>query len=175
MKTKSVPKILVYFLLAFFLLTLWAYRNGDIGMSEGAMLKENADSVQEGYAVTRKIGESMAVFLQYNEAQTECDVDIYVKRKHSVGWFFRYGGASASVSGPIDYVHKMEVEGNDEYALVIISPRTIDRIEVVMSEDSRKTITWETGEPFAYIMQQAWEVTIYGTDGQRMEPVERKL
>lgn len=174
-KYLSKHSILPVLIIAIFLGLGIAYFRGDIGITEQAMLKENADYVQDGYAVTRKIGDSMAVFLQYNRDQTECDVDIYVKRKGSIGWFFRYGGASASVSGPIDYVHRLQVEENDQYALVIVSPRIVDRVEIVMSDNARKTITWEPGEPFAYIMEQNWEVTIYGADGQRIEPVERNV
>lgn len=175
MKKKEFPKWLVCGLAAFFVLALWMYRDGNIGLSERGMLKNYITYGQDGHSFVKDIGDNMAVFLSWNQDQTEMDVDIYVKRKGSIGWFFRYGGATSSVSGPIKFVSRMGLEGNREYALIYVSPEAIDRIEVVMGDDSRKTLYPEAGKPFAYILERGWEVTLYGADGQVIIPEERML
>lgn len=170
MKKQRVPKLVVWFLLAFFLLTLWGYRSGSIGMSENALRKENADYMEDGYTVASDIGESMAVFLQYTQDWKNMDVDVYVKRKGAIGWFFRFGGAYTAATGVLDVVYRLELEENQEYALVYMSPETVERIEVIVSEASTRTIYPEEGKPFAHIMEKGWLVTIYDTNGNVIEP-----
>lgn len=175
MKKQKIPKIVVYFLLAFFLLTLWGYRNGDIGMSESAMHSENADYRKDGYAVSSDVGESMAVFLQYTPNRKNMDVDVYVKREGAIGWFFRYSNSTSAVTGQIDRVYRLELEGNQEYALVCAGLEKIDRIEIEISEDSRRIIQPEEGIPCAYIMDRGWLVTIYDTNGNVIEPARESM
>lgn len=180
MKEQNVPKIVVYFLLAFFLLTLWGYRNGDIGMSERAMQREMAEHTGDGftqstYAMTSDMGDSMAVFLGYTPNRKDMDVDVYVKRKGSIGWFFRYGSSTTAATGQIDQVYRLELEGNQEYALICAGLEAIDRIEVEVSEDSLRVIHPEAGVPHAYIMKKDWLVTIYDTNGNVIEPSGRLM
>lgn len=175
MKKLNIPQIVVCFLLAFFLLTLWAYQNGDIGMSEEAMCREMAECFRDGfaqpsYATTGDIGDTMAVFLGYTPDRKNMDVDIYVKRKGSIGWFFRYSNSTTAATGQIDRVCRLELEGNEEYALICAGLEAIDRIEIEISEDTCRTIRPEAGGMAAYIMKKGWLVTIYDVDGDVVEP-----
>lgn len=180
MKKRNIPSTVVCLLLVFFLLTLLAYRNGDIGMSEEAMCREVAEHYRDGfaqhsYATTGDIGESMAVFLGYTPNRKDMDVDIYVKRKGSIGWFFRYSNSTTAATGQIDQVYRLELEGNEEYALICAGLETIDRIEIEISEDTRRTIRPEAGGMAAYIMKKGWLVTIYDIDGNVIEPDRRGI
>lgn len=180
MRKETISKIVVYFLLAFFLLTLWAYRNGKIGMSEEAMRREMAEHYRDGfaqhsYATTGDMGENMAVFLGYTPNRKDMDVDIYVKRKGSIGWFFRYSNSTTAATGQIDRVLRLELEGNEEYALICAGLAAIDRIEIELSEDSRRIIRPEAGGMAAYIMKKGWLVTIYDINGNVIEPDGRGL
>lgn len=157
---------------------LWiAYVRGDIGMSERAMCLENGDSMEPGDSFKSQIGESVAVFLHYNVEEDDYDLDIYVKRKNNVGWFFRFGGAS----GALDYLVQMNCEGNDEYVLTYLSAvplghaPAVSRIEVDKGGGESMTITPEAGAPFAYVMDHRWNVVVYGVDGSIIEPVERNM
>ena len=177
MKKKLFPKWLVYGLFAFFVLTLYLYRSGDIGMSERAMQEENRDWGKDDYTVISDIGDTMAVYFQYNEDRTDVDCRIYVKRKGAIGWFFRYGGSAVPASGEIrdENVYRMGLEENEEYVLLGMNDGAIDRIEVITSEGSEKTICPEAGKPFAHVLKRTWEVTVYGADGQIIRSVERKM
>lgn len=175
MKNKRIV-ILAVFVLAALGLRI-GYVRGDIGLSERAMCRENADYMGDGDVVTCQIGESMACFLHYNVEEDDYDIDIYVKRKGDLGWFFRFGGAS----GALDYLVQMNCENNREYVLCYLSagPRgntpKISRIEVDKEDGSTMTILPEEGAPFAYVMDHRWNVMVYAEDGTVLEPIERSM
>lgn len=160
------------------LLGLWVgYVRGDIGMSERAMREDHRDYVKDGCTVREDIGDTMAAFLDYNAEADVYDLDIYVKRKNDIGWFFRFGGAS----GALDYLMQMNCEGNEEYVLTYLSAGSqgntsaVSYIEVDKGNGATMTITPEKDAPFAYVLDHSWNVIVYGTDGSIIRPVERSM
>ena len=154
---------------------LFLYRNGDIGLSARGVEKEIEDWKKAEYGFLGDCGQTMAVVLQYSEDKTEYDTRIYAKRPNSIGWFFRYGGSTSSVSGPCDGLYRMNVENNKEYVLYGMNTTPVAWIEVEMAPDNQRIISLVDGRPFAYIMDRAWEVTVYGPGGVVLQPVEREF
>ena len=170
------PAVLTVILLI--LSALWiGYVRGDVGMSERAMREDHRDYVKDECVVYEDIGDTMAVFLDYGAQGDVYDLDIYVKRKHSIGWFFRFGGSS----GALDYLIRMNCEDNAEYVLTYLSAGSggntpeAERIEVEKEDGTIMTIFPEAGTPFAYVMKHSWNVTVYGVDGSRLQPIERNM
>ena len=149
-----------------------AYVRGDIGMPEKAMYEQELEELQEERPLYGAIGDSMAVFLDYREDLTDIDVDIYVKRKYNIGWFFRYG---QSGDGPQDYLQKMNCDGNGEYVLLYLSADPVSHIEVDKGNGTTMTINPEQGKPFARVMKRSWNVVVYDEDGGIIRPVERNM
>lgn len=173
MKRKFDRKWLPLVAVVLVLLCLWiAYVRGDIGMSEKAMHEQEMEELQEKRPLYGDIGDSVAVFLDYREDLTDIDADIYVKRKHRIGWFFRYGQSS---DGPQNYLQRMNCEGNDEYVLLYLSADPISHIEVDKGNGSAMTITPERGKPFAHVMKNSWNVVVYDEAGSIIRPVERNM
>lgn len=155
------------------LLGLWvAYMRGDIGMSEKSMTEQELEEMQEKRPLYGGVSESMAVFLDFRDDLTDINVDIYVKRKGRVGWFFRYGH---SAGGPQNYLVQMNCEENDEYVLMYLSADPISHIEVVKDDSTTTIINPERGKPFAYVMKHGWNVIVYDEDGSVVVPHERSM
>lgn len=172
-KKLDIKRPVVLPLIALLLLVLWlGYVRGDIGMSERAMCRDNADYMEDGDVVTCHIGDTMASFLQYNVEDDDYDLDIYVKRKNRIGWFFRFSGAS----GALDYLQQMNCEGNEEYVLCYLSPGpAVSRIQVDKGDGTTMTITPEENKPFACVLSHRWYVVAYDDKGNVIQPVERSL
>lgn len=165
------PLLLTAILLVLALLGI-AYMRGDIGMSEKSMTEREMAELQEERSLYGGAGESMAVFLDFREDLTDIHMDVYVKRKGSIGWFFRYGHAS---DGPQNYLVQMNCEGNDEYVLMCLGADPAGHIEVEKDDSTRMTINPELGKPFAYVMNHKWNVTVYDKDGGMVIPHERNM
>lgn len=165
------PLLLTAILLILALLGV-AYLRGDIGMSEKSMTELEMEELQEKRPLYGGAGESMAVFLDFKEDLTDIRVDVYVKRKGSIGWFFRYGSAS---DGPQDYLVQMNCEGNNEYVLMCLGTDPVSHIEVKKDDGTLMTINPELGKPFAYVMNHKWSVTVYDKDGSIVLPYERNM
>ena len=177
-KKRDIKRPVVLIVILLILLGLWmGYVRGDIGMSEHAMREDHRDYVKDGCTVYENIGNTMAAFLDYNAEMDDYDLDIYVKREGSMGWFFRFGGAS----GALDHLVQMNCEGNDEYVLTYLSAGSrgntpaVSRIEVQKENGNTMTITPEVAKPFAYVMDQRWNVVVYSEDGSILQPVERSM
>lgn len=178
MKIKTEKRRFLAFAILLVLLGLWiAYARGDIGMSERAMCLENGDSMKPGDSFKSQIGESMAVFLHYNVEEDDYDLDIYVKRNHSFGWFFRYGSSGGAEDSLIRYT----LDENGEYVLTFLSAGSrgnspaVSRIEIDKGNGTSVTITPEENKPFAYVMSRRWNVVVYAEDGSILAPFERKM
>lgn len=174
----TVKKYLKYgfaVLLALLVVVFILHCSGNIGMSQRGMEQEVRDWKKLEYGFVGDIRQSMAVFLQYKEDKTEYDICIYAKRPRSIGWFFRYGGATSSISGPCDGLYQMNLENNGEYVLFGMNTTPVEWIEIEMAPDSQRIISLVDGRPFAYVMDRAWEVTVYGPGGVVLQPVEREF
>ena len=157
------------------LVLLLMYRSGNIGISELAMEREVKDWKKTEYRFLGETGRSLAVFLQFNEEKTDYDICVYRKRPHSLGWFFRYGNSTASVSGPCDGLYRLNVENSEEYILYGLNTTPVEWIEIEIAPDNQRIITLVDGRPFAYVMDKAWQVTIYGPGSTVLEPTDRTL
>lgn len=158
-----------------FLLVWGLYVHGDIGISKQAMLEEQGQYLKEvkgDYLSSTSIGDSMAAFLSYSVEEDDYDLRIYVRRKNTIGWFFRYGRSG----GAEDTVYQYRLEENGEYVLVCLSTETAaSRIEIDKGNGTVVTITPEENKPFAYVMSRQWLVVVYTADGSALRPVERSL
>ena len=171
-------KIILPVLLLLVILGLWTgYVRGDIGLSEKTMCREAAQYMGDGDVSTCQIGETMAAFLHYNVEEDDYDIDIYVKRKGNIGWFFRFSGASNA----LNYLQRLNCEGNSEYVLCYLSAGPqgnapeVSKIEIDEGNGTAVIITPEEGEPFAYVMDRRWNVVAYDGEGNIIQPVERKM
>lgn len=149
--------------------------NGDIGISERKMEQELRGWKKPEYTFLGETGQSLAVFLQFNEEKTEYDICVYEKRPRSIGWFFRYGNSASSVSGPCDGLYRMNVENREEYILYGLNTTPVEWIEIQIAPDNQRIISLVDGRPFAYVMNKAWKVTVYGPGSVILETAERNL
>lgn len=148
-----------------------AYLCGHIGLSEDAMLQQELDEHQESRPVYCDQGESVAVFLEYRDDLTDIDVDIYVKRPYSLGWFFRFG----SSSGEQDCLVQMNCEGNDEYVLLYLCGEPVSYVEIEKEDGTATVFNPEMGKPFACVIKHSWNVTVYDQDGGILTPQQRNM
>ena len=148
-----------------------AYLCGHIGCSEETMLQQELDEHQESRPVYVDQGESMAVFLEYRDDLTDIEVDIYVKRPYSLGWFFRFG----SSSGEQDCLVQMNCEGNDEYVLLYLCGAPVSHVEIEKENGTTAVFNPEMGKPFACVMKHSWNVTVYDQNGGILMPRQRNM
>ena len=111
-----------------------AYRfffiNGNIGVFEKNLESDirKSQRINDEWIVEGSVGEEIATFISYPGDKSSYTLSVYLNHKGaSIGYFFRYGGAS-----PNDLnanTEELVVEGRNERTFVSMNHQKINKIE----------------------------------------------